>query len=156
MIPLRDVRTGMSVRGIVPDGPVRIVGVERYGDRAIKVVYEDGRGAVGSRLVYDHEEPMLELSEGGGRRSFDGDGGLLRLVSEAMRISLAHLFDPYLAVHTSRIEPLPHQITAVYGDMLQRQPLQRLPVRQDDLPFATLPLACWRDSGYRRARASRR
>lgn len=58
--------------------------------------------------------------------SFNGDGRLLRLVSEAHRIQLAHLFDPMLAVHTSLVEPLPHQITAVYGDMLPRQPLRFL------------------------------
>jgi superfamily II DNA or RNA helicase len=58
--------------------------------------------------------------------SFDGDGALLRLVSEAMRIRVAHLFDPLLAVHTSLVEPLPHQITAVYGEMLTRQPLRFL------------------------------
>ena len=58
--------------------------------------------------------------------SFDGDGHLFRLVSEAHRIRLAHLFDPLLAVHTSLIEPLPHQITAVYEAMLPRQPLRFL------------------------------
>ncbi len=42
------------------------------------------------------------------------DGALFRLVSEAQRIRLAHLFDPVLAVHTSLVDPLPHQITAVY------------------------------------------
>jgi len=47
-------------------------------------------------------------------------------VSEAHRIRLAYLFDPYLAVHTSLIQPLPHQITAVYGDMLPRHPLRFL------------------------------
>ena len=51
---------------------------------------------------------------------------MLRLASEAYRIKLAHLFDPYLAVHTSMVEPLPHQITAVYGEMLTRQPLRYL------------------------------
>jgi SNF2 family DNA or RNA helicase len=39
---------------------------------------------------------------------------------------LAHLFDPYLAVSASQIEALPHQITAVYGEMLPRQPLRFL------------------------------
>ena len=58
--------------------------------------------------------------------SFDGDGALFRLVSEAQRIRLAHLFDPVLAVHTSVVEPLPHQITAVYEAMLPRQPLRFL------------------------------
>ena len=51
---------------------------------------------------------------------------LLRLASEAYRIRLAHLFDPYLAVSASQIEALPHQITAVYGEMLPRQPLRFL------------------------------
>lgn len=59
-------------------------------------------------------------------RLFDGDGALLRIVSEADRIRLAHLFDPYVAVNASSIEPLPHQITAVYGEMLPRQPLRFL------------------------------
>ena len=51
---------------------------------------------------------------------------MFRLVSEAHRIRLAHLFDPVLAVHTSVVEPLPHQITAVYDSMLPRQPLRFL------------------------------
>jgi hypothetical protein len=58
--------------------------------------------------------------------SFDADGGLLRLVTEANRIKLAHYFDPYLAIHTSLVDPLPHQISAVYGEMLSRQPLRFL------------------------------
>jgi len=51
---------------------------------------------------------------------------MLRLVSEAQRIRLAYLFDPLLAIHTSLVEPLPHQITGVYGEMLTRQPLRFL------------------------------
>src|SRR6202000_1168945 len=58
--------------------------------------------------------------------SFEADGKLFRLASEAYRIGLAHLFDPYLAIHTSQIDPLPHQITAVYQEMLPRQPLRFL------------------------------
>ena len=48
------------------------------------------------------------------------------MASEAYRIRLAHLFDPYLAVSASQIEALPHQITAVYAEMLPRQPLRFL------------------------------
>ncbi len=47
-------------------------------------------------------------------------------MSEAQRIRLAHLFDPLLAAHTSVVDPLPHQITAVYEVMLPRQPLRFL------------------------------
>ena len=68
----------------------------------------------------------MELAERGRPWSFDGDGAKYRLVAEAHRIRLAHLFDPLLAVHTSLVEPLPHQITAVYEAMLPRQPLRFL------------------------------
>ena len=60
------------------------------------------------------------------KRPFTADGRLFRLAAEAERIRLAPLFDPCVAVHASRIEPLPHQITAVYGEMLPRQPLRFL------------------------------
>jgi SNF2 family DNA or RNA helicase len=51
---------------------------------------------------------------------------LFRPVSAAHRIDLAHLFDPMFAVHTSLVEPLPYQITAVHEAMLPRQPLRLL------------------------------
>ena len=123
---LEDLRAGAFVRGLAPGGTARIVHVEWFGDQAVKVTYEDSAGAVGNRLVYRNEENSLDVVEAGKPWSFDGDGALLRLVSEAWRIRLAHLFDPYLAIRTARIEPLPHQITAVYGEMLQRQPLRFL------------------------------
>jgi hypothetical protein len=71
-------------------------------------------------------KPRIEVAEHGRPWSFDGNGYLFRLVSEAHRIRLAHLFDPVLAVHTSVVEKLPHQITAVYEAMLPRQPLRFL------------------------------
>lgn len=126
MTRLEEIQAGTSVRGISPQGLAKVVGVEWYGDQAIKVVYEDGDGSPQSRLVFRNEENSIEVAASEGPWSFDGDGALLRLVSEANRIRLAHLFDPYLAVHTSRIEPLPHQITAVYSEMLGRQPLRFL------------------------------
>lgn len=57
---------------------------------------------------------------------FSTDGERLRLAVEACRISFAHLFDPYTGIHSSLIRPLPHQITAVYEEMLPRQPLRFL------------------------------
>ena len=126
MATFEDLRAGALVSGLAPGGAAKVIHVEWFGDQAAKVIYEDSAGAVANRLVYRNEESSLELVEPGRPWSFDGDGALLRLVSEAYRIRLAHLFDPYLAVHTSRIEPLPHQITAVYGAMLPRQPLRFL------------------------------
>jgi superfamily II DNA or RNA helicase len=123
---LEDLKAAATVRGLSPAGLAKVVHVEWFGDQAIKVTYEDATGAVKNRLVYRNEESTLEVMTAGRPWSFDGDGHLLRLASEAYRIRLAHLFDPYLAIHISRIEAFPHQITAVYGEMLPRQPLRFL------------------------------
>ena len=126
MANLEDMQAGTRVHGLASTGLARVVHVEWYGDQAAKVTYEDQSGSVANRLVYRDEAAALEVADKVRPWSFTGDGALLRLVSEAHRIRLAHLFDPFLAIHTSRIEPLPHQITAVYGEMLPRQPLRFL------------------------------
>jgi len=126
MIKLDDLQPNASVRGILPDCLVSVVGVQWFGSEALELTYKDPAGKVGNQLLYRHDEPRLEIVEMGRPWSFDGDGALFRLVSEAHRIRLAHLFDPVLAVHTSMVEPLPHQITAVYQEMLPRQPLRFL------------------------------
>ena len=83
-------------------------------------------GKADHELLYRDDEPRLTVEQAGRAWSMDGDGALFRLVSEAKRISLAYLFDPFLAVQTSNLDPLPHQIDAVYGQMLPRQPLRFL------------------------------
>jgi hypothetical protein len=120
-----EIRPGSRLRGLDPAGVAEVVQVARFGADALNLVFRVN-GRVGERLVYRGEEASLELVEAGRAYAFDADGGLLRLASEAYRIRLAHLFDPYLAVNASQIEALPHQITAVYGEMLPRQPLRFL------------------------------
>ena len=120
-----DLKPGARVRGLSSAGVAEIVQVARFGADALNLIFRaDGR--VGERLVYRGEEASFEFVEAGRAYAFDADGGLLRLASEASRIRLAHLFDPYLAVSASQIEALPHQITAVYAEMLPRQPLRFL------------------------------
>ncbi len=126
MIHLEDLQPNASVRGILPDSLVTVVNVQWFGSDALELTYKTPAGKVANELLYRHDEARLDLVEKGRPWSFDGDGDLFRLVSEAQRIRLAHLFDPVLAVHTSLIEPLPHQITAVYEAMLARQPLRFL------------------------------
>jgi len=123
---LEDLQPNAAVRGIVPDALVSVVSVQWFGSEALELTYKDPGGRVANQLLYRHDEPRLEVVEQGRPWSFDGDGSLFRLVSEAHRIRLAHLFDPVLAVHTSLVDPLPHQITAVYEAMLPRQPLRFL------------------------------
>ncbi len=123
---LEDLQPNAGVRGILPDALVTVVSVQWFGSEALELTYKSPTGRVANELLYRHDEPRLEVVEQGRPWSFDGDGAQFRLVSEALRIRLAHLFDPVLAVHTSVVEPLPHQITAVYESMLPRQPLRFL------------------------------
>ena len=126
MTTLEDVAPGTMVRGVVPGHPVQAVSVGWIGDQAINLVYRDTNGGVAETTLWREDEARLGIDERGRTWSFDGDGAMLRLVTEANRIELAHHFDPYLAIHTSRVDPLPHQISAVYGEMLSRQPLRFL------------------------------
>ncbi len=126
MARLEEITVGASIKGVLPDSLVAVVAVQWIGTVAINLTYRDVTGQLGSELLYRDREPTLKIAVEGRPWSFDGDGAMFRLVSEAMRIRLAYLFDPLLAVHTSLVEPLPHQITAVYGEMLPRQPLRFL------------------------------
>jgi SNF2 family DNA or RNA helicase len=126
MCLLEELKPNASVKGVLPDCLVTVVNVQWFGSAALELTYKTPTGKVANELLYRHDEPRIEVVQQGQPWSFDGDGALFRLVSEAHRIRLAHLFDPVLAVHTSVVEPLPHQITAVYDAMLPRQPLRFL------------------------------
>ena len=126
MAQLENLTKGTSVKGVLPDALVTVVDVKWIGTVAVELTYKDASGRLGNELLYRDREPTLEVVTAGRPWSFDGDGAMFRLVSEAHRIGLAYLFDPLLAVHTSLVDPLPHQITAVYEEMLPRQPLRFL------------------------------
>jgi superfamily II DNA or RNA helicase len=123
---LEDIKNGSRISGIVANQSVEVVSVEWIGQQAINVVYRVPTAGIAETTLYRDDEPRLAVEQAGRSWSFDADGGLLRLVTEANRIKLAHHFDPYLAIHTSIVDPLPHQISAVYGEMLPRQPLRFL------------------------------
>ena len=126
MTVLDDVKPGATIRGMVPGRSVRIVSVDWIGNQAINLVYREPDGGVSETTLYRDDENRLGIEAHSRSWSFDGEANLLRLVTEANRIALAHHFDPYLAIHTSLVDPLPHQISAVYGEMLARQPLRFL------------------------------
>ena len=89
-----------------PDGVVTVVSVQWFGSEALELTYKTPAGTVADELLYRHDETRLEVVVQGRPWSFDGDGALFRLVSEAQRIRLAHLFDPLLAIHTSVVDLL--------------------------------------------------
>lgn len=124
MARLEDITVGSSVKGIVANDIVTIIAVQWYGTNVIDVTYKNSAGALGALMIYRESETNIEVMSGNLPWSFDADASKMKLASEAYRISLAHLFDPYLAVHTSSVEPLPHQISAVYQEMLPKLPLR--------------------------------
>ena len=126
MARLEDIRAGGTILGIAPGTGVHVLSVDWIGDQAINVVFRTNDANVSETTLYRDDEHRLGIASVGRPWSFDADAGLLRLVTEANRIKLAHYFDPYLAIHTSLVDPLPHQISAVYGEMLPRQPLRFL------------------------------
>ena len=115
---------GAVISGIVQGVVARVVSVDPLGENSVSVVYKTDDGRLGERVLFRNDEAGLSISSVGRPWSFDANGADFKLAAEAYRINLAHLFDPMMAVHTSNVRPLPHQITAVYESMLPRQPLR--------------------------------
>src|SRR5436190_207711 len=126
MTRLQDLRVGGILRVLIPGQSVTLSNVELHSEDVASVTFVDGEGKVEQALIYRDQEPQLELVQQSRPLSFASEGGLFRLVSEAQRLRFAFLFDPLIAVSTSAVDPLPHQITAVYDTMLNRRPLRFL------------------------------
>ncbi|ABM58537.1 protein NO VEIN domain-containing protein [Verminephrobacter eiseniae] len=128
MLKLERIQKNAALSGLEPGQVVRIVTTEPVGlsdnYSALTVYYKLADGTLRERMLFRTDEAGLSLAEAGRPWAFDAPGEEFKLAVEACRIDLAHLFDPMMAVHTSNVEPLPHQITAVYESMLPRQPLR--------------------------------
>jgi superfamily II DNA or RNA helicase len=122
-VKLEDIRKGLTLVGVAPDRHATVVSVDAHGADSVELVYKVD-GALQERLLTRADEDSIHIAEAQRPFSFDGDGAAFQLACEAKRMDLAFLFDPMMAVHTSNVDPLPHQITAVYESMLPRQPLR--------------------------------
>ena len=125
-VRLEDLTPGATLRGVTPGELSTVVAVRWHGSNAITLTFRDPGGGVHERLLYRDHEPSLSLVASAAAYAFDGDPGLFRVAAEALRIRMAARFDPMLAVTTSDLDPLPHQIKAVYGELLPRTPLRYL------------------------------
>ena len=124
---------GTILSGPFWPGPVRVLRAQANA-HAVRI---EAVGVADSRY-YDStltpEQFQTQVSELlGGAHSFDADPRLFRLATEAIRIHLAHSFDPQFAVSVSQVDPLPHQLDAVYKHML---PLPRIRFLLADDPGA--------------------
>ena len=124
---LATLRPGQRLRGLVPGQTVTVIAVEVMDPTLVEVFYRDESGASGGRMVTEADaadlEPVGDLESA---PAFDGDPDEFRLAAEALRIKYAALYDPMVAVNSSDVDPLPHQIRAVYEELLPRLPLRFL------------------------------
>ena len=64
-------------------------------------------------------EDVASLKIADATLSYQGDGRLLRLALQAHTLGIAYEFDPYFGLSISRVDPLPHQLEAVYEHLLK-------------------------------------
>lgn len=121
---LEEIKAGQSLSGVEPSQVVTVVATVPLGEGSVQLIYRTPDGNMKERLINRGDEPSLDLATVERPFAFDGDGAAFQLACEAKRIDLAFLFDPMMAVHTSNVTPLPHQITAVYESLLPQQPLR--------------------------------
>ena len=125
VLKLEDLKPDSLVKGILGKEAVNIINSQMMGE-CCQVIVRDSEGNTSEQILFRDQESNLELVSGGRKWSFKGNGEKFKLALEAERIRLAYLFDPYVAISSSDIDPLPHQISAVYEYMLNKQPMRFL------------------------------
>ena len=129
MNPDAPVREGQTLAGALFSEPMRVETVRPNGPGA----WEAGLVGVQSErfrrvtLTADEVETLTIIDS---TLSFDGDGRLLRLGLQAYALGIAYEFDPYFGLSISRVDPLPHQLEAVY-DYLLKLPTVRFLLADD-------------------------
>jgi SNF2 family DNA or RNA helicase len=114
---LDDLTPGVTLHGPLLPEPVEVVAATRL-DGAVRVI---GRGLqtgafIDRVLDASHLIALTILSK---EPTFDGDGLRFKLGVEATRLGLAYEYDPYFSLSIARIDPLPHQLEAVYDYFLK-------------------------------------
>ncbi|MCB0932435.1 MAG: DUF3883 domain-containing protein [Mycobacterium sp.] len=122
---LEELKPGLRIDGLIPSQVITVIFAQWHGTDALELTYKTNDGALGQQVVFRKDQDILTVAQTGSR-AFDANATDFKMVAEAQRITLAGLFDPMLAVATSDVRPLPHQIRAVYGELLPRTPLRFL------------------------------
>ena len=107
-----DLQQNVTVYGSLFPEPVQVIVAIPLGN-SVKLV---GKGLRSNR-VYEpilNAEQIDQLQASPAQEPFDGDAAKFRLGVEAMRLGLAYEYDPYFALSIARVDPLPHQLEAVY------------------------------------------
>ena len=95
---LEDITVGSQINGIAAGESVTVIAVQWYGDAAAEVTFKNSKGQLASQILYRDDENRIEVLANHLPWSFDADADRMRLVSEAYRINLAHIFDPLIGI----------------------------------------------------------
>src|ERR1039457_4944259 len=125
MTKLEHLKAGQRLAGVIPGQSASVIAAVRHGADVVELTYKTVDGNLGQRVIGRESESGLAFA-GLDAPAYDAPAEDFRWVAECQRIKLAGLWDPMLAVTTSDIQPLPHQLRAVYGELLPRTPLRFL------------------------------
>lgn len=127
ILTLATLHVGQRLRGLVPGQTVTLIAIDPIDAELFEVFYRDDSGHSGARAITNADASHFELAgDLDSAPAFDADPDEFRLAAEALRIKYAALYDPMAAVNSSDVDPLPHQIRAVYEELLPRIPLRFL------------------------------
>jgi hypothetical protein len=112
------VKPGQILIGPAFNEPVRIETIRPEGNESWTI------GVVGTRSeqfrpVTFTKEQLETLKILSATLSYRGEGQLLRLGVQAYALGVAYEFDPFFGLSISRVDPLPHQLEAVYEHLLK-------------------------------------
>src|SRR5262245_2758443 len=110
-------KAGVVIRGPVLPEPVEVLVVTRIGNALRVVGTGQTSGQVHQRLLTPEHIALLEAAPSA--ETFDGEPNKFRLGIEASRLALAYEYDPYFSLSIARVDPLPHQLEAVYDYFLK-------------------------------------
>ena len=114
---ISEIKPNMIVRGSIFPEPVKVITAIPMGD-SIKLIGEGMvTGKVHQPILKEDQVAQLEVSSE--KEPFDGDPVKFRLGIEALRLGLAYEYDPYFSLSIARVDPLPHQLEAVYDYFLK-------------------------------------
>jgi len=127
---------GRLTEGTILEGPhwtepVRVLTAKQRGSRIEVQAVGTHTKRLWTKLLKPEEfQGAIKVTQAGQLAVLSGDPTHFRLAAEAHRIRLAYQYDPHFAVSVSQVDPLPHQIDAVYTHLLT-QPRIRFLIADD-------------------------
>jgi SNF2 family DNA or RNA helicase len=112
-----EIKADIIIKGAIFPEPIKVIATVPIGT-SIKIIGEGmNSGKVHQPILTQDQVAQLEISSE--KKPFDGDPVKFRLGIEAMRLALAYEYDPYFSLSIARVDPLPHQLEAVYDYFLK-------------------------------------